>query len=47
MATIQDDVVVSTMPESSVDTHKWWRSRNLRTLNLLLIIPMLSIFTQG
>lgn len=47
MATIQDDVVVSTMPESSVDTNKWWRSRNLRTLNLLLIIPMLSIFTQG
>ncbi|KAL6352089.1 hypothetical protein LRP88_14531 [Fusarium phalaenopsidis] len=35
------------MPESSVDTTKWWNSRNLRTLNLLLIVPMLSIFTQG
>ncbi|KAG9252386.1 general substrate transporter [Emericellopsis atlantica] len=35
------------MPESSVDTAKWWKSRNLRTLNLLLIFPLLSIFTQG
>ncbi|KAI8716243.1 Glycoside hydrolase family 17 [Fusarium sp. LHS14.1] len=35
------------MPESSVDISKWWKSRNLRTLNLLLIVPMLSIFTQG
>lgn len=47
MDTTNDDLVVSTMPESSVDTNKWWRSRNLRTLNLLLIVPMLSIFTQG
>ncbi|KAH7141541.1 general substrate transporter [Dactylonectria estremocensis] len=35
------------MPESAVDTSRWWKSRNLRTLNLLLMIPMLSIFTQG
>ncbi|KAH6880816.1 general substrate transporter [Thelonectria olida] len=35
------------MPESSVDTNRWWKSPNLRALNLLLIIPMLSIFTQG
>lgn len=35
------------MPESSVETSRWWKARNLRTLNLLLIVPMLSIFTQG
>ncbi|TVY62513.1 Lactose permease [Fusarium oxysporum f. sp. cubense] len=35
------------MPESSVNTDRWWKSPNLRQLNLLLIIPMLSIFTQG
>lgn len=39
--------VTAAMPESSVDTDRWWRSPNLRRLNLLLIIPMLSIFTQG
>jgi hypothetical protein len=35
------------MPESSVDVNKWWRFKNLRTLNLLLVFPLLSIFTQG
>ncbi|KPM43252.1 hypothetical protein AK830_g3325 [Neonectria ditissima] len=35
------------MPESSVETSRWWKARNLRTLNLLLVVPMLSIFTQG
>ncbi|KAF2822054.1 general substrate transporter [Ophiobolus disseminans] len=39
--------VRSVMPVSSIDTEKWWRSPNLRRLNLLLMIPMLSIFTQG
>ncbi|USP81335.1 general substrate transporter [Curvularia clavata] len=38
---------LSVMPVSSVDTEKWWQSQNLRKLNLLLMIPMLSIFTQG
>ncbi|KAM0325855.1 hypothetical protein ACHAQA_007158 [Verticillium albo-atrum] len=42
-----EDAVILAMPESSVDTAKWWRVRNLRILNLLLIFPMLSIFTQG
>ncbi|KAH6706411.1 lactose permease [Leptodontidium sp. MPI-SDFR-AT-0119] len=37
----------SAMPESSVDVVHWWRQKNLRTLNLLLIFPLLSIFTQG
>ncbi|KAK1623788.1 hypothetical protein BDP81DRAFT_384039 [Colletotrichum phormii] len=38
---------VTAMPEGTVDPRKWWRSKNLRTLNLLLAFPMLSIFTQG
>ncbi|KAM5354473.1 hypothetical protein ACJ41O_001120 [Fusarium nematophilum] len=35
------------IPDSSVDTKHWWRHKNLRTLNLLLFFPMLSIFTLG
>ncbi|RAO66029.1 uncharacterized protein BHQ10_002041 [Talaromyces amestolkiae] len=35
------------MPESKLDIKHWWRHRNLRTLNLLLLIPLLSIFSQG
>ncbi|KUL86934.1 hypothetical protein ZTR_05287 [Talaromyces verruculosus] len=35
------------MPESKLDTRHWRRHRNLRTLNLLLLIPLLSIFSQG
>ncbi|EXF86008.1 lactose permease [Colletotrichum fioriniae PJ7] len=38
---------VTSMPDGAVDPKKWWRSKNLRTLNLLLAFPMLSIFTQG
>ncbi|CCF36499.1 lactose permease [Colletotrichum higginsianum] len=38
---------VSAIPDSTVDTKYWWRSKNLRALNLLLVFPMLSIFTQG
>ncbi|KAM0297031.1 hypothetical protein ACHAPM_009900 [Fusarium culmorum] len=34
-------------PHSSVDTSCWWRYPNLRALNLLMIIPLLSIFSQG
>lgn len=34
-------------PHSSVDTSRWWRYPNLRALNLLMIIPLLSIFSQG
>jgi hypothetical protein len=47
MGSPQEQPVVDVMPASSVDTAKWWKVRNLRVLNLLLIIPMLSIFTQG
>lgn len=39
--------VALAMPTSTVDTEHWWRHKNLRTLNLLLIFPLLSIFTQG
>lgn len=35
------------MPEGSIDTTKWWRYKELRKLNLLLLIPLLSIFSQG
>jgi len=34
-------------PQSRVDTTRWWRHPNLRALNLLMIIPLLSIFSQG
>ena len=37
----------SVMPEGHVDTDHWWKYKNLRTLNLLLIFPLLSIFTLG
>ncbi|KAI8649645.1 General substrate transporter [Fusarium keratoplasticum] len=37
----------SAIPRSSVNTDHWWRYKNLRTLNLLLFFPMLSIFTLG
>ncbi|KFZ19742.1 hypothetical protein V501_00512, partial [Pseudogymnoascus sp. VKM F-4519 (FW-2642)] len=39
--------VALAMPASSLDTEHWWRHKNLRTLNLLLVFPLLSIFTQG
>ncbi|KAK9482558.1 lactose permease [Lipomyces starkeyi] len=35
------------MPQSSIDTTHWWRYKNLRNLNLLIFVPILSFFTQG
>ncbi|KAH7008938.1 lactose permease [Ilyonectria destructans] len=35
------------LPQSSIDTKHWWRHKNLRNLNLLMIFPLLSIFTLG
>ncbi|KAG4258901.1 hypothetical protein FPRO03_13367 [Fusarium proliferatum] len=35
------------LPPSPVDTKRWWKSPNLRTLNFLMMIPLLSIFSQG
>lgn len=32
---------------SKIDLKHWWRHKNLRALNLWLIIPLLSIFSQG
>jgi hypothetical protein len=46
----QNDVrqmVARAMPDSKLDTKHWWKHPNLRKLNLLLIIPLLSIFTLG
>ena len=35
------------LPQTRLDTAHWWRHKNLRTLNLLLLVPLLSIFSQG
>ncbi|KAL1896561.1 hypothetical protein Sste5346_004595 [Sporothrix stenoceras] len=37
----------TTMPKSPINTKKWWKYRNLRALNLWLLIPLLSIYAQG
>ncbi|KAM0323614.1 hypothetical protein ACHAPQ_008601 [Fusarium lateritium] len=39
--------LASQSPPSPVDTTRWWRFPNLRALNLLMVIPLLSIFSQG
>jgi hypothetical protein len=41
------DVAAGAMPDGKVDYTKWWKHRNLRALNLLLIFPLCSIFTLG
>ncbi|KLU85835.1 hypothetical protein MAPG_04855 [Magnaporthiopsis poae ATCC 64411] len=33
--------------QSTLDLKHWWRHKNLRALNLWLIIPLISIFSQG
>ncbi|CEL06433.1 hypothetical protein ASPCAL09610 [Aspergillus calidoustus] len=35
------------IPASSVDAKHWWRHKNLFTLNMLMVFPLLSLFTQG
>jgi hypothetical protein len=40
-------VAAAAMPTSSVDTKYWYRQKNLRKLNLLIIVPLVSIFTLG
>lgn len=35
------------IPKSRLDTSRWWRHKNLRALNLLMLIPLLSIYAQG
>ncbi|KFY09917.1 hypothetical protein V491_07900 [Pseudogymnoascus sp. VKM F-3775] len=47
MHTPKSSPVALAMPASSLDTEHWWRHKNLRTLNFLLVFPLLSIFTQG
>jgi hypothetical protein len=37
----------SGLPTGCVDVTRWWTQKNLRTLNLWLLIPLLSIFAQG
>ncbi|RSL48982.1 hypothetical protein CEP54_012657 [Fusarium duplospermum] len=41
------DAAVRVIPDSSVNVNHWWRHKNLRKLNLLLIIPLMSFFTIG
>ncbi|KAH7161781.1 general substrate transporter [Dactylonectria macrodidyma] len=41
------DGVLPSMPESQLDLRRWWRHPNLRALNLWMLIPLLSIFSQG
>ncbi|VUC30246.1 unnamed protein product [Clonostachys rosea] len=36
-----------TIPKSRLDTKHWWRHKNLRLLNLLLLVPLLSVYSQG
>lgn len=48
--TAHQEVAVSThdgMPQTCLDTAHWWRYKNLRSLNLWLLVPLLSIFSQG
>ncbi|KAI1846234.1 hypothetical protein JX265_010611 [Neoarthrinium moseri] len=35
------------VPVSTIDVSRWWRYKNLRSMNLWMIIPLLSIFCQG
>ncbi|KAL4931102.1 sugar transporter [Aspergillus undulatus] len=42
-----EEVAVTAVPESSHDLKHWWRLKNLRALNLWMLIPLLSIFAQG
>ncbi|KAL3489862.1 MFS hexose transporter [Aspergillus germanicus] len=35
------------MPEGTIDPKQWWHHPNLRTMNLLMFFPLLSIFTLG
>ncbi|KAL5343418.1 hexose transporter protein [Aspergillus crustosus] len=39
--------VATAIPEGNVDVSRWWKYKNLRTLNLLMVIPLLSLFIQG
>jgi hypothetical protein len=41
------EAAAAAMPTSSVDTKRWWRAKNLRALNILLVVPLVSIFTLG
>ncbi|KAJ0422802.1 general substrate transporter [Aspergillus carlsbadensis] len=46
----RDDVpeaVAGVMPEGTIDPKQWWYHPNLRTMNLLMFFPLLSIFTLG
>jgi hypothetical protein len=35
------------IPKGAIDPKQWWHHPNLRTMNLLMFFPLLSIFTLG
>lgn len=50
VSTASAEVIIneqSGMPEGRVDTKNWLKHKNLRKLNFLLLVPLMSIFTQG
>jgi len=47
MATHEETLSPGGLPEPRIDVTKWWRYKNLRSLNLWMLIPLLSIFAQG
>jgi hypothetical protein len=41
------EATAGAMPEGTIDPKQWWHHPNLRTMNLLMFFPLLSIFTLG
>jgi hypothetical protein len=41
------EAAAMSIPQGTIDSNKWWKHKNLRTLNFLLFFPLLSIFTLG
>jgi len=46
-ASLEESHTRDGLPEPRIDVSKWWRYKNLRSLNLWMLIPLLSIFAQG
>jgi len=42
-----DTSAASEVPQSTIDTKRWWKHKNLLTLNLLLLLPLMSMYTLG
>ncbi|KAK9455937.1 general substrate transporter [Dipodascopsis uninucleata] len=44
---VDKDIRIMSVPKSRINTARWWKYTNLRNLNFLMLIPLLSIFSQG